>query len=403
MDSGGAFSVFVRDFNSLEPRLIPGSEEAHAVFWSPDSRSLYLTARGKLWRNEGNTNILLADSPAFMLSGAWLNPKQILLGGFRGSYLVSPSGGPLEPVKSTYSWAQMLPGGENILYVRWDARAGRNRAHIARLSDLSDIKDLIDTDSRVLYTASTVLPGKGYLLNVRAGNLLATPFDPRSLKVTGEAMPVAHGVYSFAKTGAGDFSVSDRGVLAYHSYVNRSQLIFVDREGHQLSAIGPANVNVKSGRLSPDGNWLTTAIYDIERGQQDLWIFDVKTNTGRRLSAEPALRDAPVWSPDSKTIAFLFQDDGNAPKVHLRGLGEKDPEEAMPVGRFPISFRLVPRRPLSRLCEYRLPEVGERDTRRRMGVRPEPSRATVSASEYPIPRGEPGFLARWQVAGVHVE
>src|SRR5436190_12047733 len=72
MDSSGQFGVFLRDFNSLEPRLVPGSEGAHTVFWPPDSRSLYLTAKGKLLRMplEGDAHILLGDSPAFLCSGA---------------------------------------------------------------------------------------------------------------------------------------------------------------------------------------------------------------------------------------------------------------------------------------------------------------------------------------------
>ena len=82
--------------------------------------------------------------------------------------------------------------------------------------------------------------------------------------VTGEAMPVASRVFSFAKTGAADFSVSDRGAIAYQNYVSRSQLVWVDRAGRQLATIGPANINVKSARLSPDGQRLATAIYDIE-------------------------------------------------------------------------------------------------------------------------------------------
>ena len=41
MDSSGAFSAFLRDFNSLEARLIPGSEGAHTLFWPPDGQSLY--------------------------------------------------------------------------------------------------------------------------------------------------------------------------------------------------------------------------------------------------------------------------------------------------------------------------------------------------------------------------
>jgi Tol biopolymer transport system component len=187
-----------------------------------------------------------------------------------------------------------------------------------------------------MYTASTVSPGTGYLLYIRGGNLLAHPFDPRSLQLTGEAALVASRVYSFAQTGAGDFSVSDRGVIAYQSYVSRSQLVWVDRAGHQLGAIGPANISVKSARLSPDGQRLATAIYEIERGEQDLWIFDVKTNAGRRLTAEPGLRDAPVWSPDSTTLAFAHVADATPLRIHLRGLGQQDVEEAMPAADFQV-------------------------------------------------------------------
>ena len=120
MDSSGEFSVFLRDFNSLEPRLVPGSEGAHTVFWPPDGRSLYLTAKGKLWRTplEGDAHVLLADSPSFLFSGAWLGSKRILLDSFRASYFVSPSGGSLERLKDNYWWPQMLPDGEHVLYVR---------------------------------------------------------------------------------------------------------------------------------------------------------------------------------------------------------------------------------------------------------------------------------------------
>ncbi len=112
-------------------------------------------------------------------------------------------------------------------------------------------------------------------------------------------MPVATGVYFFAQTGAADFSVSDHAYVAYLGYASLVPvLVWMDRAGHQLGTLGPANANVKSGRLSPDGQRLAAAIYDLEKGEQDLWIFDLKTNSGRRLTAEPGLRDSPVWSPD---------------------------------------------------------------------------------------------------------
>jgi Tol biopolymer transport system component/DNA-binding winged helix-turn-helix (wHTH) protein len=335
MDSSGEFSVFLQDFNSLEPRLVGGSSSAHTVFWSSDARTLYFTARGKLWRAslQSDAHILLADSPAFMFSGAWLNSKRILLDSFRASYVISPSGGPVERLNETYLWPQMLPDGKHALYVKWDAKAGRHRAHVLRLSDFSTSRDLMETDSRVQYSSSPVTPGSGYLLYVRGGTLLAHPFDPRALQVTGEPMAVASKVYFFAKTGAADFSVSG-SALAYQSLTSRSQLVWVDRTGHEVGMIGPADINVKSARLSPDGQWLATAIYDAERGGQDLWIFDVKTNLGRRLTAEAALRDAPVWSPDSKRLAFLCQTDGDPPKIHVRGLGAQDAEQVMPAADF---------------------------------------------------------------------
>jgi Tol biopolymer transport system component len=335
MDSSGELSVFLRDFNSLEPRLVAGSNGAHTVFWRPDARTLFFTARGKLWRAslESDAHVFLADSPSFMFSGAWLSSRQMLLDSFRASYVISPSGGPVERLNEIYLWPDMLPDGKHALYVRWDAKAGRYRAHVLRLSDFTTTGNLMETDSKVLYSPSTVTPGAGYLLYIRAGTLLAHPFDPRSQRVTGEAIPVASKIYSFAKTGAADFSVSG-SALAYQGLTSRSQLVWVDRNGHEMATIGPSDINVKSGRLSPDGHWLATAIYDVERGGQDLWIFDVKTNLGRRLTADAALRDAPVWSPDSKRLAFLSQTDGDPPKIHVRGLGEQDAEEAMPAADF---------------------------------------------------------------------
>jgi hypothetical protein len=261
-----------------------------------------------------------------MFSGVTLSSTRIMLDSFRGSYLISPSGGPLEPMKNIYLWPNVLPGSEHVLYVRWDGKARRYRAHVLRLRDFDTVKDLMETDSRVMYSPSALTPGNGYLLYVRAGVLLARGFDQRSLQLTSEAVPVVSTIYCFSPTGAADFSAAG-GALAYQSYVSRSQLVWVDRKGSEVSTIGPADINVKSARLSPDGQWIASAVFDRERGEQDLWIYNVRTGAGRRLTAEPALRDAPVWSPDSKTLAFLSQPDGDPPRVTFRGLGQSDPEE----------------------------------------------------------------------------
>ncbi len=97
MDSSGAFSVFLRNLSSIQPQLLAGSEGAHTVFWSPDSQSLYFTAKGKLWRTnlQDGARVLISESPSFLFSGAWLDSGRMLADSFTASYLVSPSGGAL--------------------------------------------------------------------------------------------------------------------------------------------------------------------------------------------------------------------------------------------------------------------------------------------------------------------
>jgi hypothetical protein len=129
-----------------------------------------------------DANVLLADSPPFLFSGLWLSSGRILLDSFRASYIVSASGGPLEQFGDVYLWPQQLPDGEHLLYIRWSFRVGRFQARLVRLSDFTS-KDLIDADSRVLYSASTVSPGSGYLLYVRGGTPAGAPFRSAFLAV----------------------------------------------------------------------------------------------------------------------------------------------------------------------------------------------------------------------------
>jgi Tol biopolymer transport system component len=90
---------------------------------------------------------------------------------------------------------------------------------------------------------------------------------------------------------------------------------------------------VKSGRLSPDGQKVAASIYDVDRGAQNLWIVDLKSNASRELTLEPGHRDAPVWAPDSERIGFLHGL-GSLPQVHVRGTRAGDSEEALAPGDF---------------------------------------------------------------------
>src|SRR5205807_5337002 len=139
------------------------------------------------------------------------------------------AGGNLRPIDRVYSWAQMLPGGRDFLYtVDDDPSHGPLHARIAPVGGSESGVDVVQADSRVQYTGSLRSSG-GYLVYLRAGTLLAQPFDLAGPRVTGDPKAVARHVTSFGYTGAADFSVSARGVVAYQPFDSRSQFIWVDR------------------------------------------------------------------------------------------------------------------------------------------------------------------------------
>ena len=198
------------------------------------------------------------------------------------------------------------------------------RARIAATGGSEQGVEVVQSDSRVQYTGSLRSDG-GYLVYLRAGTLLAQPFDLAGRRVTGDPKAIASHVSSFGYSGAADFSVSARGVLAYQSFASRSQFIWVDRTGKRLSAASPAGINGSYVRLSPDGRWLATAVFDVERHVTDVWLYDTRTGTGRKAISGPGISHIPVWSPDSRRLVYLW--DRSWPRLALSSLdGTPDPE-----------------------------------------------------------------------------
>src|SRR5215510_4810180 len=212
---------------------------------------------------------------------------------------MSPSGGPPHPIDQRYSWAQLLPGGSDFLYTIDDPQLVSLRARIAPVGGSEQGAEVVQSDSRVQYTGS-LHSGGGYLVYLRAGTLLAQPFDLAGRRITGDPKAIARHVPSFGHWGSADFSVSARGVLAYQSFAGRSQFIWVDRTGKRISAASPAGLDGSFVRLSPDGRWLATVIFDVERGVTDIWLYETHTGASRKVISGPAISHLPVWSPDSQ-------------------------------------------------------------------------------------------------------
>src|SRR6266851_4810580 len=289
-DSSGAFRLFLRDFSELESRPVADGEGAYSVVWTPDGRMLLFTAKGKLRRmavNAAASQILSDDVPYFS-SAIPFGPDRLLVSNPSNSGVMPSSGGTPHPIDRVYSWAQMLPGGRDFLFTIDDPQLGSLRARIATVGGNDPGVEVVQADSRVQYTGSLRSDG-GYLVYLHAGTLLAQPFDLAGRRVTAEPKAIARRVPSFGPTGAADFSVSLRGVLAYQSFINRSQFIWVDRTGKRLSTVSPAGISATHVRLSPDGRWLAAVPFDIERGVPEIWLYDAVSGAGRKVVFGPYL------------------------------------------------------------------------------------------------------------------
>jgi hypothetical protein len=216
-ESGGKTNLWVRPLDSLEAKLLPGTEGALYPFWSPDSRSVGFFAGNKLKRvpvaGGDPETVATVKQPA---GGAWSVQGVILIGSQNdGIYKVTDTGGTPEPVttldrgknETTHRWPSMLPDGEHFIFeCGVGGISDANRICAAGLSQ-PKAKTLLAASSNAQYAS-------GYLFYFHEGALHAHPFDPKKLATTGPPVHLVERVNYDRNTGGATFSVTDT-LVAY--------------------------------------------------------------------------------------------------------------------------------------------------------------------------------------------
>ena len=97
-------------------------------------------------------------------------------------------------------------------------------------------------------------------------------------------------------------SLSRDGSLLYRggkSSMFRS-LVWVDREGDVVGALGEPLRDPRCPRLSPDGRWVVVSAY--EDAQRNLWLVDVERGTRRQLTFEEGPDTDPAWQGSRRVL-----------------------------------------------------------------------------------------------------
>jgi serine/threonine-protein kinase len=309
---GGTQQLYLRAMDSLETKPVPGTEGAVEPFFSPDGQWLGFFADGKLKKISvsGGSAVVLGDGRQFR-GASWDSQGTIAFSPSNVSALeqVPDGGGAPQPLtrvekgENSHHWPDFLPGGKAVLFAA-GTMAGRwtnSRVAVQSLAT-SERRDVVQGGTRPHYAPS------GHLIYAQGGSLMAIPFDPKRLTITGTAVPVEEGVLQFAFSGAAQYSLSATGSLVYipGREVTQSRLVWVARNGTEQPLAAPARTYAVP-RISPDGRRVAVNINDED---QQLWLYDLSRDTLTRLTFQGSRNGAAVWTADGKRIAFQSDKEG---------------------------------------------------------------------------------------------
>jgi serine/threonine-protein kinase len=133
--------LFVRAIDEFVSKPLPGTEEAHGLFFSPDGKWIGFTQGGALRKLsiDGGAALEIA-TVGVNYSGSWSENDDIVYApiGNTGLMRVSAKGGTpdqvtaidLDALENTHLWPQVLPGGRQVMYTAIGPSGGWNDARI---------------------------------------------------------------------------------------------------------------------------------------------------------------------------------------------------------------------------------------------------------------------------------
>jgi len=352
-------SLWLRPMDSEQARMLPGTEGAYSeVFWSPDSRYVAFYTRGRLnkIRIDGGPPTVVAKIGGYIFAGGSWSPdggKILFSTGANLApllYEVPASGG--EPVVALDRVndpkgpgnirPHFLPRGSGPPAVLFCAGSQEDQNLYVWNQESNDTRMLLEgcgakytKEGFLVYQPLTEQPG-----------LRAVPFSLESLETTGEPFSIAD--------GGADPTVSTDGVLVFVDLLDdqtKYRLLWLDRTGTRLDAVGRPRESIGAFALSPSGDWIAAQMW--HEGAISLWLLEVDRQVSQRLTFDNWRPEDPAWSPDGRRIVYsanrgtnreLFVRDvagDSEPKVVVSLPGAAGHPDWSPDGRY-IVFRRTP-------------------------------------------------------------
>jgi eukaryotic-like serine/threonine-protein kinase len=327
--------LWVRSLSSKVARRLDDATGAVTPFWSPDSRRIgfFISTKLKTIAASGGRSEVVADAPTGR-GGVWLPSGDIIYAPDATGplYRVSAAGGTpvavttLEAGEAGHRFPVLLPDGRHFLYSALPAKNGKFEVYAASL----DGGPRTDVGA---FDATPVYADPGYLLYARQGVLVAQPFDAKTLKVTGDPIPMEDEPASIMDpstsfTAGQSVSVSTTGALAYYAAASTdTTATWYDTSGRRLGALDLPAGHYENCRISPDGQ-RAICVRSVSPSESALWIVDLSRGTAVPLTNTPGRNDSPVWSPDGREIALAADREGPQ-HIFIRTIDQTRPDRQL--------------------------------------------------------------------------
>jgi hypothetical protein len=334
-DASGKSFLWIRALNSSEAQRVEQTEGALLPFWSPDSQFIGFWAGAKLRKvqRSGGVPEVVYSVPE-IAQGAWGPDGTILYARAVNSPIlrISPTDGTVTPVTSllpgqvSQMWVQFLPDGKHFIYLARTSLTSSDPGAKIYVQSLDG-----GAPTLLLASQSRAIAVPDYLLFAQDQNLFAQGMDWRAVRKIGEPLLLARNVAaSPAYLGTSEFSASQNGVLIYGTATGGSsfdQFTWYARDGAMIGRLEPV-IDFQQFTLSPDGKLLALNSFH-QHAAGSLWLIDLASNTTTPLTTDPHAQSDPVWSPDSRYVAFnLLPNGGSDPPflVQKIEIGSQQPQ-----------------------------------------------------------------------------
>ena len=330
-EDGGSWHLWLKSRDAVEATLLPGTEGAQNIVYSPDGEWIAFAAGSELKKRpvgDGSTVTLaegLTPAIASMIALAWLDDGTILYELPQSTLMRIPEAGGVADTVAAYvdqsfvnfGYVGALPGSRGALVSLCPEACGQSIALAVLDFEADTTRILMDEVVRGWYTPT------GHIMYVRRdGAVFAAPFDLDALELTGPGIPLFANVV--VNVTSPELAVAWDGTVLYGegaaaAAATGRSLVWVDRTGRSE----PVDSTMRPGAyrtlaLSPDDDRIAVSGVTLEAAgatAPQLWVKELPDGPMTRLTTDDGATRRPVWSGDGRTISYITSAGG---AIHAR-------------------------------------------------------------------------------------